>query len=93
MAKMRWDMAKNARLKSERGVSFDEMILEGHCIVTLAHPARQHQRVMLFDYRGYVWVVPCVVAKGEIFLKTMFPSRQYTKRWKRGEFYEKNSIE
>ena len=34
---------------------------------------------MLFKHRGYIWVVPYVETKDEIFLKTMFPSRKYTK--------------
>lgn len=39
---------------------------------------------MLFEYRGYVWVVPYVETGGELFLKTLFPSRKYTKLYKQG---------
>ena len=86
----RWDNAKSAALKKERGVSFEEMTRDGRIINMVGHPTKSHQRLVLYDYEGYVWVVPCVVSETEIFLKTMFPSRQYTKRWKKGEFDEKD---
>ena len=38
--------------------------------------------VFLYEYKKYVWVVPCVVEGKYIFLKTMFPSRKYTKMFK-----------
>lgn len=90
MTIIRWNLTKSAWLKKERGVSFEEMVKEGRLIVALGHPTKRHQRVMLYEHGGYVWVVPCIVTDSEIFLKTMFPSRQYTKRWKRGEFDEKH---
>ena len=31
--------------------------------------------VLLYEYKKYVWVVPCVIEDKHIFLKTMFPSR------------------
>jgi hypothetical protein len=86
---IRWNPAKSEGLKKERGVSFQEMIEKGHYLLTLEHTSRGHQRMMLFDWEGYVWAVPYVVNGEELFLKTMFPSRHYTKRWKRGEFDEK----
>ena len=46
---------------------------------------RPHQKLMLFERRGYIWVVPYVRTKDKIFLKTLFPSRAYTKKWIRGE--------
>lgn len=39
---------------------------------------------MLFEYRGYVWVVPYVADENEIFLKTLYPSRKYTTLHKKG---------
>lgn len=35
---------------------------------------------MLFEHKRYVWLVPYVTEKnGDIFLKTLYPSRKYTK--------------
>ena len=33
---------------------------------------------MLFEYKGYIWVVPFVKSSEEMFLKTLYPSRKYT---------------
>jgi hypothetical protein len=46
------------------------------------HRTRKNQMVFLYEYKKYVWVVPCVVEGKYIFLKTMFPSRKYTKMFK-----------
>ena len=44
---------------------------------------------MLFKYKKYIWIVPYVVEKDCIFLKTLFPSRKYTKEYQKGEQNEK----
>jgi hypothetical protein len=81
---IRWDPEKSARLKRERGVSFEEIVLaEWLCL--LKNPVRKHQRLLVFRHQGYVWVAPCVISNGEIFLKTMFPSRKYKRMLDRGE--------
>ena len=84
MKELRWDLLKSERLKRTRGVSFEE-ILRSKLIAVKQHPQRGHQRLMLFEYRGYIWVVPCVETGGELFLKTLFPSRKYVKMHKRGD--------
>ncbi|HVC08597.1 MAG TPA: toxin [Elusimicrobiota bacterium] len=84
-ADIRWDAAKNDWLKRERGVSFAEIIAQ-KLLAVLRHPSRGHQNIMLFEYRDYVWVVPYVAHGREIFLKTAFPSRKYTKMRREGEW-------
>ena len=79
----RWDPLKSDKLKKERGVSFEE-ILRLRFLGVQVHPNRAHQVVLLFEIEGYVWVVPAVAQGRELFLKTLFPSRKYTKIWKRG---------
>ena len=34
---------------------------------------------MLFEYKGYAWVVPFVEEDDYYFMKTLFPSRKFTK--------------
>ena len=86
MKKIKWDEDKNKILKEERGVSFEE-ILNSTFIGAEKHRTRKDQIVLLYEYKKYIWVVPCVVEGEYIFLKTMFPSRKYTRllRSKRGE--------
>ena len=81
---IRWDPAKSAWLKSSRGISFED-ILHERLVAIEEHPRRPHQKLMLFELDDYIWVVPYVRTGDDIFLKTMFPSRAYTKKWIRGE--------
>ena len=82
---IRWDPLKNAWLKRMRGVSFEE-ILRATLVTIEEHPKRPHQKLMLFELDGYIWTVPYVRTGDDVFLKTIFPSRMYTKKWIRGEF-------
>ncbi|MBN1664882.1 MAG: toxin [Deltaproteobacteria bacterium] len=75
---VKWDEEKNKLLKKERGASFEE-ILNSTFLGAEKHQTRKNQIVLLFEHEKYVWVVPCVVDDKFIFLKTMFPSRKYTK--------------
>ena len=84
MKEYRWDEQKNKKLKEDRGVSFEE-ILGSKFICAEKHPSRDNQIVLLFEYKKYIWVVPCVKEEEYIFLKTMFPSRKYTQKYKRGD--------
>lgn len=84
MVDIRWALSKSEELKRKRGVSFEE-IIRAKLIAVEEHPSRSHQRILLFELKGYIWVVPYVARGEEIFLKTLFPSRKYTKKWKRGE--------
>ena len=84
MKEIRWDLSKSEKLKTERGVSFEE-IIQDKLIAVMEHPTRGHQSVLLFERKGYIWAVPYVTRGHKFFLKTMFPSRKYTKIWKAGE--------
>lgn len=80
----RWSELKSARLKRTRGVSFDE-IIQAKLVGTTEHPKRPGQYLMLFEHKNYVWAVPCVEQGDDVFLKTLYPSRKYTKLYQRGE--------
>ena len=82
MSDIRWNLLKSERLKRTRGVSFEE-ILQGELIRIKKHHNKKHQNIMLFKYKRYLWLVPYVIEKnGDIFLKTLYPSRKYTKMFK-----------
>jgi len=84
MKRFKWDEEKNKLLKKERGVSFEE-ILDSKFLGAEKHRSRTNQIVLLFEHDEFVWVVPCVVDDKHIFLKTLFPSRKYTKLFKSKE--------
>lgn len=84
MKQIRWNELKNERLKRIRGVSFNE-IIRAKLIAVKKHPKKEYQDIMLFEYKNYIWIVPFVKTNSEIFLKTLFASRKYTKLWKEGK--------
>ena len=77
-------------MKITRGVSFEELIVGAKLLDIIQHPKRQEQRILVCEYRGHVWVVPCVIDEEGIFLKTLYPSRKYRKLYKKGAINEKN---
>lgn len=79
-----WDPVKNERLKRTRSVSFEE-ILSARLVGIEDHPANVLQERMLFEWKEYIWVVPFVRVGEKIFLKTIYPSRKYTKQYRRGQ--------
>lgn len=86
-----WDPEKNTLLKRTRGISFEEIVVaieDGDVLDVLSHPNQERygsQQVYLVEYLDYVFVVPFVrnELRDEIVLKTIYPSRKYTKRYLR----------
>jgi len=84
MKDLRWSRLKSERLKKTRGVSFKEIIFS-ELLAVKAHPKRPDQNIMLFKLKGYIWIVPYAEAEDYLFLKTLYPSRKFTKLYRRGE--------
>jgi hypothetical protein len=89
---IRFSEQKNQLLKSIRGISFEEVVVliyEGKVFDDLKHPnpIRSNQRIYLVKINKYVYAVPYVInpKNQEIFLKTIYPSRKYTKLYLKGE--------
>lgn len=79
---------KNAQLKIERGISFEEIIYylnSGYLIDIVQNPNEKykHQKFYIIDVEGYAYMVPYVKNGNEIFLKTIWPSRKATKAYLR----------
>ncbi len=77
---------KNEIIKSERRISFERIVVaieEGHLLDVIDHPKSEkykNQKIFIVDIDGYAICVPFLEeGNGEIFLKTLFPSRRYTK--------------
>ena len=80
---IRWSLVKNEKLKKTRGASFEDLI-NSKLIKIVKNPKRVNQNIMLFEYKNYIWIVPFVEENDYYFLKTLFPSRKYTKIFKEG---------
>lgn len=87
MKNFNWNAEKNQQLITERGKSFEEVVFHiqnGDLLDDIAHPNTQdysHQRIFIVNILGYVWLVPYVENETEVFLKTIIPSRKFTKRY------------
>jgi len=83
MKEIYWSLVKNEMLKKTRGASFEDLI-NSKLIKIMKNPKRVNQNIMLFEYKNYIWIVPFVEENDYYFLKTLFPSRKYTKIFKEG---------
>jgi uncharacterized DUF497 family protein len=82
-----WDTEKNERLKTERGISFEDIafyIHQGFEVDVFEHPNQskypgEYVSVVLVD--EYAYLVPYVESDSTVFLKTIIPSRKATKMY------------
>jgi hypothetical protein len=81
MGGMRWSALKSERLKKTRGVSFEEIVVSKY-IGKTNHPTKEHQEILVYEHKNYLWAVPFVVEGEGIFLKTLYPSRKLMKTYK-----------
>ena len=82
-----WDKEKNERLKVERGVSFEDVLIiihENELLGTVNHPNKKkypNQKMFIVEINHYVYLVPFVEDEEKVFLKTIIPSRKATKKY------------
>lgn len=86
-----WNEVKNELLKSERQVSFEDIVFyieKGFLLDVLEHPDQQKykgQKIFVVQVDDYVYLIPFVENEHEIFLKTIIPSRKATKKYLKGD--------
>jgi len=81
---IRWSKLKSIHLKLIRGVSFEE-IVKAKFIDVHDHPKRNNQKILAYEYKGYIWAVPFVLENDIAFLKTLYASRKYKRLYQRGK--------
>jgi predicted DNA binding CopG/RHH family protein len=83
MQYLNWNPEKNEILKRERGISFEEiayLIESGQVIGIEENPGYPNQKMYVLEIDNYAIIVPYVENDDEIFSKTAFLSRKYTKK-------------
>lgn len=92
MKPFRWSPEKNEELRTERGLTFESVVVaieSGGLLDILSHPNPNkypRQRVLLAELDRYMHLVPFVEESEHFFLKTIIPSRKATRDYlKRGE--------
>lgn len=87
MKTIAWNAAKNAWLKVERDISFEDVVyhmMAGDIVDTVDHPDQARypgQKIHMVAIENYVYLVPFVESADEVFLKTVIPSRKATKTY------------
>lgn len=87
MKAFNWNVEKNALLESERGITFEAVVIaisEGKVLDIIQHPNQEQypsQRIFILEINHYVYLVPFVESDSEIFLKTIIPSRKMKKKY------------
>src|SRR3982750_2356910 len=80
-----WDDAKNAKLKADRRIGFEDIVFHierGDLLDILEHPNPDRyagQRIFAVRREGHVCLVPFVEDEHTAFLKTIVRSRKATK--------------
>jgi hypothetical protein len=91
----KWDNLKNEKLKAERGIGFEQIVIHierGDVLDLVAHPNQEKypgQQILIVEINEYVYLVPFVESSEGKFLKTIIPSRKATRNYL-GAINEKN---
>lgn len=92
---LKWNADKNAWLKRERGVGFDEIavrIHSGSVLEVIDHPNQTRypgQKIFIVAHKDYLYLVPYVEEEKDVlFLKIIIPSRKYNKDYLRSDSNE-----
>jgi len=83
-----WNIEKNNLLKSERNISFEDIVYhieQGDELDIFPHPNQEkypNQMISVVVVNNYAYLVPYVEeSEDSIFLKTIIPSRKATKKY------------
>lgn len=98
MAQFRWSEEKNRSLQEQRGIGFAQIVVAveaGGLLDDYPHPHPSkypNQWVMVVAYMNYAHLVPYVVDdEGQVFLKTVIPSRKATRDYLHGSDLEEEN--
>lgn len=78
----KWNTEKNEKLMSERGVSFEQVVMHierGDVLDIFVHPNPEKypkQQIIVVEINEYAYLVPFVESSKGKFLKTIIPSRK-----------------
>jgi len=83
-----WDKEKNDKLKKERGVGFEEIVIKiinKDVLDTISNPSRNfpNQKILVVEINKYIYYIPYVENEKKVFLKTIIPSRKLTKKYQK----------
>jgi len=84
-----WNEEKNTLLSKERDICFEDVLFalkNEKLLDIILSPTHEGQKCFVVEIRSYAYVIPYVtVSATQIFLKTIYPSRKYTKLLLKGK--------
>lgn len=86
-----WNHEKNEKLKLERGISFEQVVMHierGDLLDIVRHLNQSkypNQRLLVVEIQDYAYLVPFVESDKGKFLKTIIPSRRATREYLRSD--------
>ena len=87
----RWNYEKNLKLKAERGISFEQIVMHierGGILDVVQHPNQEkypNQQIIVVDIDNYAYLIPFVEDEYGKYLKTIIPSRKATRDYLGGK--------
>ena len=87
MKRFDWNESKNIVLQKLRKVSFEDVVAaikNEKLIEVVDHPNKEkypNQKIFIVEIYDYIHIVPIVEDEEKYFLKTIYPSREATKRY------------
>ncbi len=85
-----WANEKNEKLKSDRGVSFEEVVfcIANDFVLDIIQNPNQtkypNQRMYIVNIDNYAYLVPFIEREETIYLITVIPSRKATRKYLKG---------
>ena len=91
MEHYKWNKEKNEKLKTERGVSFEQIAMHierGDVLDIVEHLNQKkypNQQLLVVEINNYAYLIPFVEDENGKFLKTIIPSRKATRDYLGGK--------
>ncbi len=84
MKEILWDRQKAKALSEnpDRGITFERCVIaieNDDILANIENPSRDGQNILILNIDNYAYVVPYVEDEKARYLKTIYPSRKYTK--------------
>lgn len=82
-----WSKLKNSQLKATRGLNFEDIqaaIEDGRLLADIDHPNQKRypgQKIFIVQINNYVYLAPYIEEREKIFIKTIYASRKFTKKY------------
>ncbi len=91
-----WNKDKNEQIKTERGLSFEQVVMHiegGDLLDVYQHPHQDRypgQQILVVRIGEYAYLVPFVESADGRFLKTIIPNRKATREYLGAHHAEEN---